>query len=80
MAELCQTVNKEGCSLLNTARQTLINSCVAELSRRHSSITAGIIVLKVAADISAFVDIPTRHSCEKYLLAIIGQLQLTDVK
>jgi hypothetical protein len=30
-----------------------------------------------AADISAFVDIPTRHSCEKYLLALIGRLQLT---
>jgi hypothetical protein len=24
VAELCQTVNEEGCSLLNTARQTLI--------------------------------------------------------
>ena len=30
-----------------------------------------------AADISAFVDIPTRRGFEKYLLALAGQLQLT---
>jgi hypothetical protein len=34
-------------------------------------------LLILTADISAFVDIPTRHSCEKYLLALIGRLQLT---
>jgi hypothetical protein len=31
----------------------------------------------LAADISAFVDIPTRRRLEKYLLAPAGQLQLT---
>ena len=36
------------------------------------------VVLSIrAADISAFVDIPTRRGFEKYLLALVGQLQLT---
>jgi hypothetical protein len=33
-----------------------------------------------AADISAFVDIPTRHSCENYLLALIGDCNSPHLK